>query len=347
MSLPDHNQPAPGQEWPQCPYRIDSLPPEALAQPLPSDALCAVQFGDAQDHDDPRRIVLPLRPLGPRADAGELWRSALPVHSGRVRDLGYAENGQVMMVQMHLPESAMQPMEQAVCDAYRQLIRFLAGAGYPQLLRVWNYLSDINLGEGDAERYRRFCVGRHRALADTDGFEYQLPAASAIGSRDDSGLRLYALAGRQPGLQVENPRQVSAFRYPRIYGERSPSFSRATWVPWDDGAQLLVSGTASIVGHATVHPGDTLAQLQQAAANLETVRDHAMRSHCPGVDPASLQMESCVLYVRDDADLPALLPLLPALFGTVPLRVLAGDICRRELLVEVEAMYRLSVGAAC
>lgn len=325
---------------PDCPYRMTDLSIDARSQPLSAQVLCALQFGGDSVDDDPRRILLPLSPMDVTSTVGELWLSAVPVRSGWVRDFGYAENGQVMMVQLQLPEAQLSRMEDTVCEAYRRLIRFVSGAGYPHLLRVWNYLDRINQGDGDTERYRRFCAGRYRAMADTDGFEHQLPAASAIGSRDGSGLRLFALAARQPGLQVENPNQVSAFNYPRIYGAHSPSFSRATLVPWADGVQLLVSGTASIVGHATAHPEDPQAQLRQAVANIETVRGHAVRSRLPGVDPAHLQLESCILYVRREADLPGLQALLPELFGTLPVRVLAGDICRRELLIEVEAIYR-------
>ena len=31
---------------------------------------------------------------------------------------------------------------------------------YRHLQRIWNYLDDINQGEGDEERYRVFCSGR-------------------------------------------------------------------------------------------------------------------------------------------------------------------------------------------
>lgn len=333
--------------WPDCPYRVE---PNAPPTALPESTLCAWQFGDAAPtSDDPRRVRLPLRPLWTVNTnvAGEVWRGSAPLRYGWQGDLGYAGNEQLLMVQLHLPDAALDDLEGAVCAAYQRLLQFTSAAGHPHLLRVWNYLSSINEGDGDAERYRRFCAGRYRALAQTPGFELGLPAASAIGSRAGDGLRVFALAGPAPGLQVENPRQVSAFRYPRDYGERSPSFSRATLAPWRDGAQLLVSGTASILGHATVHAGDAAAQLRQALDNLETVRDQALRTYLPTLAPPRLPLASALVYVRHADDLPALQPLLVQRLGGVPLRVLAGDICRRDLLVEVEAVYRQSPEAAC
>ena len=39
-----------------------------------------------------------------------------------------------------------------------------ATSRYQHLLRIWNYLDDINSGDGDDERYRVFCSGRSEGL---------------------------------------------------------------------------------------------------------------------------------------------------------------------------------------
>src|SRR3546814_2400089 len=61
---------------------------------------------------------------------------------------------------------------------------FVGASDTPHLLRVWNYLDAITFGDGDAERYREFCVGRARGLGDFD--THALPAATAIGRCDRS-----------------------------------------------------------------------------------------------------------------------------------------------------------------
>lgn len=326
--------PRPSAVWPAAALRLDS-PAPAVPQ-LADDVLCAVVYGEAAT-DDPRRVAVPLAPL--HGDGGgELWTSPAPVRRGIDGDIRFADNGSALMLQLAAPAGA--DPETAAEALYSRLLAFIAARGYPHLLRVWNYLERINEGEGDAERYRRFCVGRYRALAQHADFEFRLPAASAIGSAG-GGLRIHAFASTVPGLQVENPRQVSAFRYPRSYGARSPSFSRATLVPWADGAQLFVSGTASILGHATAHAGDVVAQLMQTRSNLEVLRAHAVSSLLPGVDAASLRPERYTVYLRHADDLPKVLPMLNQHFGDAPCQVLQGDICRRELLIEVEASYRV------
>src|SRR5690606_28962859 len=152
-----------------------------------------------------------------------------PVTQGRDDGFGFAHNDDVLFAQIHLPESALSDIEQATHDLYRRLDGLLQRRGFTHCLRIWTYLSDINAGADDRERYRLFTAGRSRALALRPGDEHYLPAATAIGS-DGGGLVMYLLAGRLPGIAIENPRQVSAFRYPRQYGPRSPSFSRATLI---------------------------------------------------------------------------------------------------------------------
>src|SRR5690606_1613171 len=136
------------------------------------------------------------------------------------------------------------------------------------LLRIWNYLDAITVGEGDLERYRQFCVGRARGLGSFD--VDRLPAATAIGCRDGRRvLQVYWLASHAAGTPLENPRQVAAYRYPRQYGPQAPSFARAMLPPAGSDLPLLLSGTASVVGHETRHADDLAAQLAETFANFD------------------------------------------------------------------------------
>ncbi len=329
------------ESWPGLPYHIESAGPAGSRLPLPAQALCEFRFEPVGADADPRRIAIDLEPL-PGADAGDLWRSALPVRYGWDGDVGYSENDEVLVMQLRLDEPALADMEQAVYQAYVRIADFVAARGYPELWRIWHYLGAINQGEGDAERYRQFCIGRYRAVADGADFEARLPAATAIGTRG-GGLSIIVLAGKRPGLQVENPRQVSAFRYPRPYGLRSPSFSRATLLPCADGARLLVSGTASIVGHATAFAGDVAAQVRQIADNLQALLAHAVHTRLPGRDAGEFAADSYIVYLRHAEDLPRVQQELRQHFSDAPMRLVIGDICRSELLIEVEAAYRMPV----
>ena len=147
------------------------------------------------------------------------------MRTGRDGELNFAEDDALHFGWMEVPEADL-GLEGASAFAYSRLLGWVRQRGFPHLLRSWNYLDAITEGDNDGERYRRFCVGRATGLGEVA--VGTLPAATAIGRRDGvRTLQVYWLAARAPGVPVENPRQVSAYRYPRQYGPQPPSFARA------------------------------------------------------------------------------------------------------------------------
>jgi len=283
---------------------------------------------------------VPLQCLAGHDD--ERWLSAQPLQREVMEpDLLLRHDGELLFGQLSLAPAAARDMERAAYDAYRRLQALLVEHGFPQLLRIWNYFSEVTAGEGDDERYRRFCVGRYDALY-APGFERALPAATVIGSFVP-GFQIAFLAGRRAGLPVENPRQVSAYRYPREYSPRAPSFARATL----HERLLLVSGTASVVGHATRHPHDAPAQLRETVANLQSLLEHAREQHFAGHAGFAWQARALRLYLRDADQAPALQRQALALLGAgTPLTLLHGEICRRDLEIEIEGVFEASYETA-
>lgn len=267
------------------------------------------------------RTGLPLL-AGPQH---EWWLSETPVSDRSEGELGLRTNADIGFGQIRIPESALRADCAAACEAaFARILAALPAAGLPHLLRSWIYLGHIHAGEGDAERYRQFCVGRGRALAAAGLDASAFPAATVIG-RPIDGACIHFMAGREPAEAVENPRQTSAFDYPRRYGPQPPSFVRAQRTAW---GELIVSGTAAVVGHESRHPGDTAAQVQETERNLAALLAAA------GED---WQPERGVVYLRD----PAQLALAGGIhLGTASVSVLQGAVCRPELMVECEALYQ-------
>lgn len=302
--------------------------------------LAEFQFGlHARPDADPRHIPVTLAQLGGDARV-ERWSTDKPVNTGRTRDISWAEDGDYLFASLLVPFEYCGDMERVTRSSYLKLDHLMRSRGYPYWLRAWNYLAGITNGEGEEERYRRFNAGRYAAVGLASGMELNLPAASALGS-EAGGFVLCCLAGRQPGAQIENPRQVSASHYPPRYGLRSPMFARAALVPNGRGAQLLVSGTASIVGHESLHLGDPEAQLAETARNFEALVEAAMNADTGRPRASNVRLESLKVYLRNAGDYDRLLPGLRRLFHTDEPLVLRADICRRELLVEVEGTYAL------
>jgi enamine deaminase RidA (YjgF/YER057c/UK114 family) len=135
---------------------------------------------------------------------------------------------------------------------------------------------------------------------------------------------------------LENPRQVSAYRYPIRYGPRSPTFSRAALLP-EGGGTLMISGTGSIVGHETVHSGDPAAQTRESLANIGVLAGDASRR----LVPLRFNLETLTykVYVRHAADLPTIEHVMRSVVGNkAAVAYMRADICRRDLLLEIEAM---------
>lgn len=284
--------------------------------------------------DDPRWLRVPLAEQGP--PQVEVWQGSTPVRHGVRAGVRWSANDTVLFGAIEIDEREGD-IESAAADAYARLSGFLADCGYPHLLRTWNYLDAVTEGEGDQERYRRFCVGRVRGLRELD--EAALPAATCIGRFDGvRRLQVYWLAAREPGVPLENPRQVSAFRYPRQYGPQSPSFSRALLPPPATGLPLLQSGTAAIVGHVSQHTGSVGEQLEETLTNLQSLVD-AARLQRPGL-PATLGAGSLLkVYVRRAEDMPAVAARMADLPGSPAFVVLHAEVCRAELLVEIEGLH--------
>ncbi len=284
---------------------------------------------------------VPLPLLGASTPVLDAWlgRGALTAGANR-HGVRWQHDADWLFGSVGVPEAV--GLEAAAGHAYAGVFDALRATGFTHLLRVWNYLPRINADDEQGaamERYKRFNAGRQQAFLDAGEHAFEgSPAACAIGT-PAGPLRVHFLAGRRAVRHVENPRQVSAYRYPQRYGPRAPTFSRAALADAGDGRlALFVSGTASIVGHASVHAGDVRAQVRETVVNLQTVLDNA-RSQSSA--RWSLRHLHAVVYVRHAQDHAAVVDELaraaPELgHDAAEMVFLHADICRRELDVEIE-----------
>jgi chorismate lyase/3-hydroxybenzoate synthase len=282
-----------------------------------------------------RRVCVQLEALMGAA-LTEVWVANGVVVAGESGGVRFSHDDHYLAGVIEVSEQAHGGIAEATTFAYRTIAAFQSSCEFPHLLRTWNYFDAINEGAGDSERYRGFCSGRVAGLGTLSQSHH--PAASVIGGRDcQRVLQIYWLAGREPGIALENPRQVSAYQYPREYGETAPTFSRAMLVTPE---LLMISGTASIVGHESRHRDDARAQVREIFANLDTLLARA-QSHASSL-PVRLGSQTMVkVYLRNREDLAMVEQLLRDRLPESPLLVLQGDVCRAELLVELDCLARV------
>jgi FkbO/Hyg5 family chorismatase len=251
----------------------------------------------------------------------EVWTTGNPVTTGTRDGIAFGHDGGYAFCAARTPPAPR--YAPGVRAAYLRAFGVLAGLGYPHVVRVWNFVGGINEPNADGlETYRDFCLGRAEAFDRSPLPAGPLPAATGVGAHT-AGITFYLLARRGPGhAAVENRRQVPAYRYPDRYGPRSPSFARASRMP---GGELLISGTASILGHATVHPGDIVAQCRTTLSNLAALA------------PDLGSLRGVKVYVRHPRHLVTVRRLCAGVFGG-EVAYLTTDLCRADLLVEIEGM---------
>ena len=303
-----------------------------LAEP---DVLAVIGFGQiAEASDDPRYLHVGLEQVG--SNRYEVWRGAAPVRSGVAGSVRWSSDDTYLFFAIEIDEGKSGGMDPAAEQAYAEMCTLLDQRRFEdgtraQILRLWNYMDAINEGEGDDERYRHFCSGRARGISPAANNGYS--AATAIGRRDGVRvLQVYGLAAREAGVAIENPRQVSAWSYPRQYGPVAPTFARATRTPAD---QLLVSGTAAVVGHASVHAGDTFAQFEETLRNLESLLGAAGS----GIASRGLAATMIKVYLRDPLEAGAIgrhiRERCPDVLDSI---ILIADICRSDLGIEIDGI---------
>ena len=279
-----------------------------------------------------------LLPAVPTVDA---WFSDGTVTTHRLGCANVATDGHWLHGSAQIdPADTEGGLEQAAYRIYSDLFAALDHHTSPHLLRLWNYVPGINDHGDGLEHYRHFNIGRQRAFIDAGRSAFEgSPAACALGTHGGP-LRVFFLAGPKVPLAIENPRQVSAYRYPDRYGPRSPTFSRAALADVGGGRQaLFISGTASIRGHATVHVGDVRRQTEETLTNIDAVLQAAHQQAHASVPAEAL---TCTVYLRHRHDLAAVLEVMAQRLGphshaVRTVVVLLADICRAELLVEIEA----------
>jgi hypothetical protein len=251
-------------------------------------------------------------------------------------------------------------------DSYQAIADALAARPHRHAVRFWNHIPEIRRrNDAGHDRYMVFNAGRFAACSTWFGgpaaFDRLLPTASAVG-HDGADLVVHALAGNDPGVAVENPRQVPSYRYSRRFGPRPPCFARATVLPGagDRRPLILVAGTASIRGEETVHVGDVRGQARETFENLAVLVESASAVVRPSAarpprvegtvqagetalasfDALAQFRDLRVYYVRPGDKAVIARMVADALPHLVDVEYVRADLCRPDLLVEIE-------GTAC
>ena len=222
-----------------------------------------------------------------------------------------------------------------------------------QILRTWIYQGHLVLPEGETQRYKELNRARTDFFGETAFLKKYLPpsyqgtvfpASTGIGA-DDADVVIGAIAldtKRRDVIAVplENPNQTSAFDYGAAYSPQSPKFSRAMAVAVGDECLVFVSGTASITDSESRHPEDPAKQTEQTLDNIavliegENLARHGISDIACGLG----NLECVRVYVKRPSELELIQQVCKRRLPEVPTIYTVADVCRPELLVEIEGI---------
>jgi len=200
----------------------------------------------------------------------------------------------------------------------------LAGMDFSHVVRTWLYLDHILAWYNDFNKVRNAFFSRRGV------FDGLVPASTGVGGGNAAGAALVAdLQAIQPrngdvqAFAVPSPKQCPALRY-------GSSFSRAVEIVLPSHRRLLVSGTASIgPGGETIHVGDVAKQIRLTMDVVKAILDSRRMDWSDVV--------RAIAYLKHGADAEAFTRYCrEARLPAMPVIAAENDICREELLFEIE-----------
>ena len=231
------------------------------------------------------------------------------------------------------------------------------GLSIHHIIRQWNYIEDIALVEGiekEHQNYQVFNDVRSRYY-EKGTFDNGYPAATGIGM--DTGGVIIGFIALYPSDQVtvkpiRNPGQIDAHRYSELVlkgtaaegleRKCTPKFERAKLVSIGSSHYIYVSGTASIRGEKTMHVGDVENQTLTTIENIfQLFSKENQESMGLDFEVSQIRFSHLRAYVKYNKDIPLVKKICESKLNSNSLLFLISDVCREDLLVEIEGVFTI------
>ena len=229
------------------------------------------------------------------------------------------------------------------------------GMSFNNIARQWNYIGNILEEKNGLQNYQIFnevrCeyYGKFRTV-------HGYPASTGIGMKLGGVTIDFCAVMTNEKLMVkpiENPNQINAYEYgqqvlkgPTGMGKsvkHPPLFERALLLKDNFRSTLLISGTASIMGQDTIGIGDVEKQTLVTINNIIKLTDQKRFEQ--NVTSTNTEWGKFILlrvYIKNQVDFSKVKMICMKQFPGVPAIFIESDICRDNLLVEIEAEFLIN-----
>ncbi len=222
------------------------------------------------------------------------------------------------------------------------------------VVRQWNYIGDILKINDGFQNYQIFNEVRseyYKKYRTVIGY----PAATGIGMKYGGVFLDFCAVEADETLRIKsvnNPNQVNAYEYGQqvlkgLSGKRRtpkhpPQFERALLMVNSTFKYLFISGTASIIGQETIGKGDVR---EQTLVTIENINKLTHSKHIGellgGQDIIPGKYTLLRVYVKNQEHFAEVREICSNHFPHVPSIYIEADICREDLLMEIEAEYNI------
>lgn len=220
------------------------------------------------------------------------------------------------------------------------------GAKFSDIVKQWNYIENITHIDDEHQHYQDFNDVRSRYYSQcewTNGY----PAATGIGTWSGGiVIGFDVIVAKSAELEIkaiDNDLQVAAHAYSKgvligEYQEKStPKFERAKSVSTADTNRVYISGTAAILGEESLEGVGFAKQIDITMKNIEhLIIPYTFNHH--NIRPSKMQLQLLRVYIKNETDIDVAIEYMIANYPSIPVIYCIADVCREELLVEIEGV---------
>jgi enamine deaminase RidA (YjgF/YER057c/UK114 family) len=232
----------------------------------------------------------------------------------------------------------------AASVAFDQMRAILSveGMSFDHIIRQWNYIGNILEIKSEKQNYQVFNEVRSENFK-----KYRMipgfPAATGVGMMHGGVLLDFHAVKDGDSIDiraVDNPDQIRPYRYGLqvLKGVQPPQFERAVLKTVKNSSTLFISGTASIIGQDTIGIDDIERQTIVTIDNISKLTFAAGQVNISGYEhPDAGKIILLRVYIKRQEDFDKVKEICNKLYPGVTALYIEADICRDNLLVEIEA----------
>lgn len=239
-------------------------------------------------------------------------------------------------------------VERALTSLFTTLSHF--DYTYQDLVHTWFFIPQITGISNQTERYQIFNKYRKEIFLEQSGGPGPVtffPASTGIGC-ENTAVRASAVAFKSDNAvsarMMDNERQVPAYHYPEQESIEPPLFSRGMCLHFENTMLVFVSGTASILNAQTVNKNDVAGQTRQTIKNIDGLLAQHAAEYLPASSvPVRNSIKYATVYIKYAQDYLAVKDICCSYFGDIPTSYVKADVCRDNLLVEIECIACMNI----